>query len=361
MKITKPVIILLLVLAHVLVAKAQLSGEDVYQKVLGSVFTIKTNKGQGSGFVFRDGMTVVTNYHVISGATQAIAVPADNKNVSYEIAGVIAADVKLDVAVLRIKGTYRRPIDPAINAAHIPQKVYAIGSPLGYEATFTSGNVSGIRDNDIQHTAPISPGSSGGPLLNEYGNILGMNTKQATAGQNLNFAVSLNTIQSVLKNEHKLVSIAQINQIYGTGGQETQVQNTDTESNAFDGVESFYMEFDNCKAVMLRYESLILTYVNYFSKNSNKMEIIKETCKIDQGYIASKQWTKIDCTSPVLISNDQPSGYIPDTFWINSSTKKILMSDTRKDDKGNLVFTDVNSKSLTKKELEEVLASFKSH
>jgi hypothetical protein len=351
MKITRITIVVLLLVANTLVVKAQLSDEAIYQKVLGSVFTIKTDKSQGSGFIFRDGMTLVTNYHVISGAKTAVAIPSDNKNVSYEIAGVVAADVKLDVAILKIKGTFRRPIDAAVNEAHVPQKVYAIGSPLGYAATFTTGNVSGIRDNDIQHTAPISPGSSGGPLLNEYGNILGMNTKQVTAGQNLNFAVSLNTIQSVLKNEHELVTIAQINQLYGTA----VAQQKQPDGDAFANISGAYLEFDDCKAVLLMGENAGIAYVRYYSGNSKKIEIIRETCRIDGSYKASAEWTKIDCNEAVFATTEKPSYYIPDTFWINKAAGKMLISDTRKDDKGNLQFRKVQASYLDKAQIEPTL------
>ncbi len=307
-------------------AVAQMSDEAVYQKALNATFTIKTNRGSiGSAFVFQNGTMLVTNYHVIAGATSAVAIPGNNSQVEYVIAGVIAADVKLDVAVLKILGTFRTPLAPAATEPRIAQKIYAIGSPRGYEATFTSGMISGLRSTGIQHSAPMSPGSSGGALLNTNCEVVGMNTKQVTDGQNLNFAVPVSTILSVLENQHQLVSLTEINQIYGISIKEqTQAQQSQNTSSGISNT-GLYMEFGGNnphQAVMFSYEGTIQTYVRYYNKNSQQIVTIVEGCTINTDD-TNKEWTRIDCKSPIDIKTKQPSSYLSDTFWIHKTTNKL--------------------------------------
>jgi len=159
---------------------------------------------QGSGFfVTRDGL-VVTNHHVIKGATTTALVLTNGEILFVE--SVVACDEKADLAIVKVKGTSFAclPLAPAGAIPAIGAKVYAIGSPEGLTNTFSDGMVSGLRQAPegllIQTTAAISSGSSGGPLLDVYGCVLGVTSSMLAApdAQNLNFAISCESIWSLL-------------------------------------------------------------------------------------------------------------------------------------------------------------------
>jgi tetratricopeptide (TPR) repeat protein len=172
-----------------------------------AVVLITTYEGEvevalGSGFVVEADGTVVTNYHVIRGADRAKVKFTDGRH--FTAKGVYAYDAARDVAVLAIPGknlptlTLGDSDEPAIGAA-----VVAIGNPQGFENTVSEGILSGRRELEdgqpfLQHTAPISPGSSGGPLLDTTGKVIGVNTL-AYYGQNLNFAVPSNFVKTLLE------------------------------------------------------------------------------------------------------------------------------------------------------------------
>ena len=110
------------------------------------------------------------------------------------IRGVVAKDVSHDLIILRADSE-SAPALPvaACNDVTVGDRVYAVGNPEGLEGTFSEGIVSAVRDVDgeqfLQITAPISPGSSGGPVLNTRGEVVGVSRATLKEGQNLNFAV----------------------------------------------------------------------------------------------------------------------------------------------------------------------------
>lgn len=144
-----------------------------------SVVTVLTDKGLGSGIVYKPDGTIVTDAHVVADATQVKVAFADGQQVA---AKVRASDPVSDVAVLE---TGRTAVTAATFQKNLPQVgafVLAIGSPLGFEATVTSGIISGLHRNIpgsassgaplvdlIQTDAPISPGNSGGALIDAQG------------------------------------------------------------------------------------------------------------------------------------------------------------------------------------------------
>jgi S1-C subfamily serine protease len=145
--------------------------------------------GLGSGVVVGNGQ-VVTNCHVATaGGTLAVKVGGEQFSASVEV-----ADEEYDLCRLSVSGL-AAPAVPlgSIDSLKTGQKVYAIGAPQGLELTISDGIVSAFRDMPqgriIQTTAPISPGSSGGPLFDAYGRLVGIMTFQHRSGQNLNFAV----------------------------------------------------------------------------------------------------------------------------------------------------------------------------
>lgn len=147
----------------------------------------------GSGFVAFDDQTLVTNYHVIEHGYSVEAVSESND--SYSILGARYYDRGADIAILQFAARSGLPVLELADSQNVQigDTVYAIGSPLELKNTVSNGIVSAIRDvgsyYDIQTTAPISAGSSGGVLLNEYGQVIGITYATYNAGQNLNLAI----------------------------------------------------------------------------------------------------------------------------------------------------------------------------
>lgn len=149
---------------------------------------------QGSGFLVAPGR-IATNCHVIDGASRIEARTSSGK--SFWVNSVLAADYYHDLAILGLDSTNPLGNSPLSITRILPEEgeqVFVIGSPLGLEATVTNGLVSAVRDMPrfgklIQITAPVSPGSSGSPVINSQGKVVGIATSQFPVGQNLNFAV----------------------------------------------------------------------------------------------------------------------------------------------------------------------------
>jgi len=152
---------------------------------------------QGSGFVVREDGAVATNYHVISRATE-IKIKIGPKLLDVE--GVLYVDLDNDVALLKVEGKgYPTVRLGDANSLLVGEKVYVIGSPQGLENTISEGILSGIREISskrriLQMTAPISPGSSGGPVFNAKGEVVGVATFLIEENQNLNFALPIDLI-----------------------------------------------------------------------------------------------------------------------------------------------------------------------
>ena len=148
--------------------------------------------GFGSGFFVRDNL-IVTNYHVIEGAARGTAKLVGQFS-TYTIEGVTAMDQMNDLALLKVTMSGIKPL-PLGNSSDVKigETVYVAGNPQGLEGTFSNGIISSRRDpytkERLQMTAPISPGSSGGPVLNSKGEVIGISFMTLVGGQNLNFAI----------------------------------------------------------------------------------------------------------------------------------------------------------------------------
>ena len=159
--------------------------------------------GFGSGFVIADGI-VVTNVHVIDGGPYVFAKLVNSETIFGGSRSLLAYNEKWDLAVLSISGLDAPPISFAdSNTLLIGDPVYAIGNPHGLTGTFSAGNVSAKRRikgvSYIQMTAPVSPGSSGGPVVDSNGHLVAVTTAQFKRGQSLNFAVPVSYLKSLLK------------------------------------------------------------------------------------------------------------------------------------------------------------------
>lgn len=152
----------------------------------------------GSGFFYEPGK-IATNYHVIENAS-IIEVEFDDGRFYTGDVFIIGYDIELDVAAIIIDD----PSTPSLalgNSDSIErgQKIYTIGSPMGLINTLGSGIVSSVRYQSIQITAPISPGSSGGALVDEYGFVVGITNAAIIEGENLGFAVPINIFKTMDK------------------------------------------------------------------------------------------------------------------------------------------------------------------
>ena len=157
--------------------------------------------GFGSGFFVRQDL-VATNYHVIEGAARGTA-KLVGKSTKYTIEGVTATNTYNDLVLLKVSASGIKPL-PLGNSdrVKIGERVYVVGNPKGLEGTFSDGIISskrgGYSNQRLQMTAPISPGSSGGPVLNTRGEVIGISFMMVEGGQNLNFAIASNHLKTLL-------------------------------------------------------------------------------------------------------------------------------------------------------------------
>lgn len=180
-------------------ARKELSITDIIQANRESVVTVKTATGIGSGFFINREGQIVTNKHVLSNPDGA-EIKTISGNV-YKVQKLIHEDAAADLVIASTDAISRESKPVSINAVLpvVGEKIIVIGSPLGLEQTVSDGIVSALRSNQqsiefIQITAPISPGNSGGPLLNMRGEVIGVATFQYSSGQNLNFCIASSRI-----------------------------------------------------------------------------------------------------------------------------------------------------------------------
>ncbi|MGZ8847363.1 MAG: trypsin-like peptidase domain-containing protein, partial [Pyrinomonadaceae bacterium] len=172
---------------------------DLVRRIKPSAVAIETFDARGeklmrgSGF-FIDKDRVVTNRHVIDGAYRAeVHLNSGNR---FPVKAVVAIDAEGDVALLRVEAPANqvRPLPLDRTSPQEGESIVVIGNPFGLEGSVTNGIVSAVRDipgfgRIIQITAPISPGSSGSPVVNMQGQVIGVATLQVTGGQSVNFAI----------------------------------------------------------------------------------------------------------------------------------------------------------------------------
>ena len=156
----------------------------------------------GSGFLVSSDGTIATNYHVIASGNVAVVKFADGTVLPVD--GVLATDKVHDLAIIKVHGkTFQTLTLGNSDQIQVGEEVVAIGNPLGLELTVSNGILSGIRETKeegkfLQTTAPISHGSSGGPLFNMLGEVVGVNTLYLEGGESLNFAIPVNDVKNLL-------------------------------------------------------------------------------------------------------------------------------------------------------------------
>jgi S1-C subfamily serine protease len=216
---------------------ASWSVNEIYERAARGVVQINSLNGSqrralGSGFVVDKAGNIVTNYHVIEGA-DTIRVSFSNRDTV--AASVVGTDPSTDLAVLRVDASAGalKPLQLGdSDDVRVGDPVVAIGNPFGLDRTVTAGIVSALQrlitapnqftiDHVIQTDAPINQGNSGGPLLNDRGQVIGVNTQIQTGGTSvgnvgIGFAVPSNTVKDVLA---QLLQTGRVDHAYlGIGG-----------------------------------------------------------------------------------------------------------------------------------------------
>ena len=186
---------------------------EIFRHARSSVVLIVGSAGndkvaQGSGFIIAKDK-VVTNYHVITGLSAAYVLFADGR--TEPVSGVVAADADQDAAILSVLTGTRPalPLGDELNL-HEGESVLAIGAPEGLELSLTNGIISAFRNSGkkflIQNTAPIAPGSSGGPLLDSRGRVVGVTTSLLVDTPGVYFSIGVGTVKRLLKDSSTMSS-----------------------------------------------------------------------------------------------------------------------------------------------------------
>ena len=177
------------------------------ERVGPAVVKVESGRSGGSGFVFDSSGRVLTNEHVVRGRAQVQATLADGRRL---LAGVVGADPRLDIAVLKLSAKGLPVAELHSGPLKVGQLVVAIGNPYGLEHTVTAGIVSAKHrvinqdpdprrfDDFIQTDAAINPGNSGGPLVDAQGRVIGITTAIIPFARGVGFAVPVSSVLAAL-------------------------------------------------------------------------------------------------------------------------------------------------------------------
>jgi len=181
------------------------AGEDfsgIIEEAIKSVVTIRTDIGQGTGFIINKEGYIVTNAHVLTGGRTVQAITSEQEIID---ALFIGYDINFDIALLKIPGNYQALDLGNSNEIQIGEKVIAIGNPLGLQFSVSQGIVSAIHrpgingvEAYIQTDAALNPGNSGGPLINKQGKVIGINNFKIGDSESLGFALESNYIEDIV-------------------------------------------------------------------------------------------------------------------------------------------------------------------
>ncbi len=200
-------------------APTELSVEEIVKEYADGIVLVATHGPRktntlGSGFIINKEGDIVTNYHIVQSALRIAVKLKDGR--TYDDVPLLRYDKKKDIAILKINAKNLTTVKLGdSDALSIGQRVVAIGNPLGLETTVSDGLISSIRQVDknlsfLQISTPISPGSSGGPLFNLKGEVIGITVGTNTNGQNINFAIPINCGQALIASKKTTARYAQL-------------------------------------------------------------------------------------------------------------------------------------------------------
>lgn len=180
---------------------------EIAEQAMPSVVSVVTETSLGSGFVVSPNGLVVTNLHVVAGRSEVLVVIGGEK---LPVKRIYNGDIRRDLVVLEVETQGLRALELGdSDRVRTGEQVVAIGNPLGLDHTVSNGLVSAVREvapelTMLQISAPIAPGSSGGPLFNDRGEVIGVATGILVGGQNLNFGVPVNYLKPLLESPSPL-------------------------------------------------------------------------------------------------------------------------------------------------------------
>jgi S1-C subfamily serine protease len=211
------------------VSADELSAADIYERASKAVVEISAGRGggnaQGSGFVFDESGHIVTNQHVVAGASSISVSFWNGAELTAELVGT---DPSTDLAVVRVRAS-RSLLEPLrlgdSSAVDVGDSVLALGSPFGLEGTLTSGIVSALHremtapnnftiTDTIQTDAAINHGNSGGPLVDRRGRVIGVNAQiesESGGSDGVGFAIPSNTVRSIVR---QLIETGEVEHAY---------------------------------------------------------------------------------------------------------------------------------------------------
>jgi tetratricopeptide (TPR) repeat protein len=286
--------------------------------------------GQGSGFFVNAGGDLITSRHVLEGANRASIITSEGKE--FPVQKVIAEDPDGDLIQISValEGETVQPlrISPAVPEAG--ERVIVIGTPLGLEKTVSDGIVSAVRDipgfgKIIQLTAPISPGSSGSPVVNMKGEVIGITTFFVVAGQNLNFAIPVERISKMVhgkgptlseREEQRTETLrASEEYLYATGQRYLWVEDYERalsffleviKRNASHGDAYFYIGY--CLGRLGKYREAIEPYQEALRINPNDADILYNLCV---GYARIDRYLEAieACRQAIRVKPDSSEAY----------------------------------------------------
>lgn len=192
--------------AHKAEGAIKLTPAEIAAKNTPAIVSIKTAKAMGTGFIIHKSGLIATNLHVVFGGGSEILVTLSDKR-EFPVVQVTSGSRKHDLVLLKIDAKNLPTITLGDSDKMRPgDPVVAIGHPLGLEDTVSNGLVSALREVDeelkvLQISAPIAPGSSGGPIFNERGEVIGVATAIINGGQNINIGVPSNYVKALMRQQ----------------------------------------------------------------------------------------------------------------------------------------------------------------
>jgi len=185
-----------------------LSPADITAHATPAIVSVRAGDSLGTGFIVRPDGWIATNFHVVRGSTSVTIVLSDHRE--FPVVEIMNANRQHDLVILRIDAHALPVLTVGDSDAVRPgDSVLAIGHPLGLEDTVSNGLISAIRHihsglTVLQVSAPIAPGSSGGPLFNDHGEVIGVATAFMKSGQNLNFGLPSKYVQELVDRPHPI-------------------------------------------------------------------------------------------------------------------------------------------------------------
>ncbi len=183
-------------------ASASEDFSGIIENAVKGVVTIRTDVGQGTGFLITQDGYILTNAHVLVDAKKVQAITYEQEILEAEFIGY---EGRLDIAVLKIPGIFEELSLGDSDNIEIGEKVIAIGNPLGLQFSVSEGIVSGVHrigpsqlEAYIQTDAALNPGNSGGPLIDKQGKVIGINNFKISGGESLGFALESNYLKDAV-------------------------------------------------------------------------------------------------------------------------------------------------------------------